>query len=364
MGSGCTSSNNTGKCFQSISSNCVKWQGEAIPALGICVNDTNTEVETIIIERLLKVIDGTGIDISNLELTCDFIKNQITNKDRDLATLLQILIDSSCTLKELIVKVQEQINIPVVYNTKCLNITTTTTEGIVQALIIAYCALQEEVNSITSQLNNTDISETINNTVGNYLSNNLNGCGVAKTGSGANTTVHFFGAVPPFCPIPYLGSLSNFNSSGLGLAGTCYENWVICNGNNGTQDMRGYGFAGAINLPGVNSATLDAKVDPTLHGNDPDYNTNVLTKKGEVKHKLTVQELPAHNHALTDPGHTHTYMGLVGISDNADDRIVMIPGTNTSSKAFTGITIAPTGSSIEHENRQPTIYGVWIMRLS
>ena len=65
-------------------------------------------------------------------------------------------------------------------------------------------------------------------------------------------------------------------------------NWALCDGTNGTPDLRdkfivGYSTSKAINTTG-GSATASGSTDATV---------------------LTTSQIPSHSHAVTDPGHSH-----------------------------------------------------------
>jgi hypothetical protein len=152
----------------------------------------------------------------------------------------------------------------------------------------------------------------------------------------------------------------------------------MTNGNPNASDLRGFGLAMATNLPGP--AGLNPRVDPVLNG-DADYATNIGSVKGEVKHKLYAAEsgLPAHNHPITDPTHTHadgTYDRLLthsgtntapGVDNN--DTTGSEPSINTSKPmkyAATGITVnnnVAADAALAHETRQPTVYVNCIQRV-
>lgn len=151
--------------------------------------------------------------------------------------------------------------------------------------------------------------------------------------------------------IPYYGSLSDFETSGLGKVDTNMKWYAICNGKNATPDLRGRFLVGAIaGVPSVGAPDLSDEVDPnnpSLPGNtNPNY--AVGDTGGESKHRLTIPELPENEIDLPNSS-------TEGQSDNADSRDVMIPATQQ--------TINVGGEGAYHENKPPYFAVVYLMRI-
>ena len=126
--------------------------------------------------------------------------------------------------------------------------------------------------------------------------------------------------------------------------------WVICNGANGTPDLR----------------------DRFVVGSGSTYATGATGGASTVT--LTSSEMPAHNHGatsvstVTDPGHTHTYKGQTGSSGSGVSSRDSENTTLTTDSATTGITVATitnvglTGGGQAHENKPPYYALAYIMK--
>ena len=168
----------------------------------------------------------------------------------------------------------------------------------------------------------------------------------------------------PYAVTGYTGPLSNFDGSGAGTGD--WDKIYLCNGSNGTPDLRGRVLVGATS--GMGGGSMSSSVDPAVSGN-PNYTLNSNFGKNEVA--LTTGELPSHTHLATvttnvnDPGHTHTANADAGSTDAPNGqnfrRDSNNVGTLSTNSNTTGITISTivqnsnVGGNESHLNYQPGI---------
>jgi len=98
--------------------------------------------------------------------------------------------------------------------------------------------------------------------------------------------------VPKGGILPYFGSMANFDATGLGLGGTPAEGWAVCNGLNGTVDMRGLVPLGATNVPSSGAGALYEGVSPGV--------TNAGDAVGNDGAIIGANNLPEHTHPYSD----------------------------------------------------------------
>ena len=123
--------------------------------------------------------------------------------------------------------------------------------------------------------------------------------------------------------------------------------WSLCDGSNGTPDLRNKFVLGATN-----------------DGSDSTYPGISVSQTGGTADAVVV----SHNHGITDPGHEHTFDShdsdggtgntLNDNSDNSNQR------TMTSSTETTGITINNEGVSGTNQNLPPFLALAYIQRTS
>ncbi len=151
--------------------------------------------------------------------------------------------------------------------------------------------------------------------------------------------------------LPYDGAFTSFNLTGLGT-GT-YAGWAICNGLNGTPDMRGRTIMGAYDVPDTGAPALAAEVDPTApYGGTNPPNLAMGGVGGEPHHVLTTPELPVHHHIV------NTNNGATGMGSGS------LPATTNTGSAGPGTDTADTGSGTAHNNLPPYLAAAWIKRIS
>lgn len=125
----------------------------------------------------------------------------------------------------------------------------------------------------------------------------------------------------------------------------------------GLDDM-GASPAGRLLSSNVTSGGGDGPTTPNATG-------------GEANHVLTVAELAAHAHTLTDPGHAHTFhystsVVAAGAGPAVVTNITTSTGSNTVTTATSTTGIASTdsqGSGTAHNNMSPFVLGSFYIKL-
>lgn len=345
-------------CAEITSDKCVKYTGVDIPSLGIKNGDTLLHVEEKITTYLVSVLDGSGVKITiEKSIICDIVKKYLpTCGDLTVVDFIKALIKAVCELKPLIDENTTDITtinnfideLEADYDVDCLNGVTSTsgTHDVLQAVIDRLCAFILDVN--VTYVRRTDLDELI----GDYLEN-------------LPAATKYYTRMVPYTVVPYYGPITDFSGTGVGSG--VWEKIYLCNGQNGTPDMRGRMPIGATTTPGT--LPMDTEVNPG--GLSPAYSLG--TKVGVNSITLSEGQMPKHTHTptiiLNDPGHSHTYTALrtsghPGGSQQNNPRLEESRSTSTNT---TGITVSPTssnsltGNNEAHSNVQPGIGLYYIM---
>lgn len=368
MGSGCSSNYKNNLPCDPVYDKCMFYTGDPVDEFGICTGDTYLEIITIILDKL-KASDET---YPLLRDKCEYIKNIIGDKDPTLLVIIEAIIIQVCSLSVDVDALKTIVNKPTfIYDLKCLTVSgQITTEKVVQAMLNDFCVLKETVESLKTEVNTIKQSTIDINTITQQVFQSITAENKISV-KYSNNKVVLSGFIMPYMPLPYIGPLSNFDSSGKGIEALGWKDWYIMNGNNGTFDYRGFSFAGATAVQGP---TLNPIVDPSVAG-DGDYGTFINDTKGTVKFKLSIAQLPAHKHTV--PPHTHDFNARIftrkWYNDDKDDApqdyIIDDVGAKTGPPYTSSGWIvnsgaqdtSNTGNNASIDNRQPTKYGTWVV---
>lgn len=93
----------------------------------------------------------------------------------------------------------------------------------------------------------------------------------------------------PGAILPYYGAMDDFTSGGLGTGPM--EGWAVCNGLNGTPDLRGMALMGATSMPSFGAPALYSGVAGVTSAGDA---------VGADEVTLEADQLPEHTHPYID----------------------------------------------------------------
>jgi microcystin-dependent protein len=319
------------------------------------------------------VLTGVGVKpVINESYICEVVSQYLPTCTEcngfTLNEILTAIIRATCDIQNQVTQNTNAIaTLNANYSIGCLTGVTASsdTHDIVQAVINELCSLDSAFTALLLTLPATYVSiANINTYIAAYL-NSQNFLELAKD------------RMIPYAAIPYFGPLSNFPATGdnfsLTGAGTGYWDKVyLCNGQNGTPDLRGRTLVGVTT--GMGGGPFSPEVDPSNPDN-PNYNIN--TTFGANKVTLGIGQIPNHNHPgsnvqIIDEGHSHDItMSKATTSNNTFKVTPTQTGTTASlvtastESNFTGITAELTiegqGGGASHNNVQPSRGSYYIM---
>lgn len=363
-------------CTEITSDKCVKYTGVDVPILGIKTGDSLSFVEQALITFLGSTLDGTGIQpVVPASDICPIVDANLDNcNPLSLNNYLVGIIKTICDLN-IQIEAIEVSNPSTVYNVGCVeNVqNTSSTSEVLQQTIVKLCEVEQSLNTFITDVTNNYVQIVDINT---YIENYLN----------TNPQQQLLNSrMVPFSSQPYFGSLSPFDASGAGIG--IWDRIFLCNGNNGTPDLRGRVPVGATDMPGQ---SMDSAVDPGNSGN-PTYNLTSLVGTNQVV--LTTAEIPSHTHigtvsAPSPETHTHQMLVKPGVMGQGgatvypdysnpggrgdSDRRSMdagVSGVGSYDAAYTElegnhthtVTIDVTGGGLGHNNYQPGMGAYYII---
>jgi len=113
-------SNISTPCTSAVSSTCVTWTGQSIPALGVVSGQSMTDTMYKVACQVVEITEG--LDLSDMDLSCLIEKTPLLPENKTVRLILQLLLDNQCSLKALIDQAGNTTDDlpPIVVNMKCL----------------------------------------------------------------------------------------------------------------------------------------------------------------------------------------------------------------------------------------------------
>lgn len=375
-----TCSNCYNGCTEIVSDRCVRYTGIDVPVLGIKTGDSLSFVEQALITFLTSTLDGTGIKIDlGTTVVCNLVQQYLpTCGDLTIVDISKALIEAACDLQEQVDAIDADLAIlNADYTIGCLTGVTASsdTHAIVQAVITKLCQVQVDLTALALNLSTNYVSVA---DIDSYIEAYLNS-------TGSSTLVS--NKMVPYSVLPYFGTLANFDGTGAGTG-----NWLkiyLCNGNNGTPDLRGRTLVGATT--GMFGGTLSSAVNFNIPGSgNPNYTLGSVTGANQIT--LDVTQIPSHTHvatattSITDNGHRHKFSDdnlsptnalradndIIPFSTSPSSALISAAGSGSgqiyeTSNEETGIAVqvnvssAVTGGGLAHANIQPSIGSYFII---
>jgi len=357
-------SNNCSNCYNGCteitSDKCVKYTGVEVPVLGIQNGDSLSYVEQSIIGFLTSTLDGTGIfPVVPQTDICPSLQAELDDcNPLSLNNYLTGIVKFLCNLEEQVIDIADPEVSTVTYDLNCISggISSpdpTSTEAVLQAVIDKVCLIAEDLANFITFVDNTYVKVSdINTYIENYIQNDPSEQLIANR-------------MVPFSIVAATGGaafLNNFNASGAGIGN--WERIYLCNGENGTPDLRGRVLVGTSD-GSMSGGAMDISVDPAQPEN-PTY--TISTTEGSNSVVLTEGQIPSHIHDVTIGPSTPTltptgwaagpYVGNSipggggfkggdnGFRQRQFNADPLPPHTHT-------VTLDPTGGGQSHSNYQP-----------
>lgn len=177
-------------------------------------------------------------------------------------------------------------------------------------------------------------SGTVDVTGGFLLDGSAGTSGQVLVSAGSGNTPTWGTGIPSGVIVMWSGSIATIPSG-----------WYLCNGSNGTPDLRNKFIIGAnADDSGVAKTNI----------------TGSATQSGGSKDAIVV----SHTHTVTDPGHNHS----TTVTDSSQGRGSSLPGVTTyvsgavTGTSTTGISINSSGSSGTNANLVPYYALAYIMK--
>jgi microcystin-dependent protein len=384
MSSNCSNCYNG--CTEIVSDRCVKYTGIDVPVLGIQTGDSLSFVEQALITFLTSTLDGTGIKIDLGDtVVCNLVQQYLpTCGDLTIVDISKALIEAACDLQAQVDAIDADLaTLNADYTIGCLTGVTASsdTHAIVQAVINKLCQVQVDLTALALDLSTNYVP--INSSPGHpgvndYIQAYLNSI---------STSTLVSNKMVPYSVLPYFGPLSNFDGSGAGIG-----DWLkiyLCNGQNGSPDLRGRTLVGTTT--GMFGGPLAPAVDFNIPGSgSPNYILGSVAGANQVS--LDIAQVPSHTHIATAVStvtpESHSHFTVANASSTPLNTINPINANNSTGgnlgyslqstlagtaslgktndvtiSVATNVSNAPIGGGLGHANIQPSIGSYFIIYL-
>jgi len=162
-------------CPDALSSKCVTWNGPSIPCLDICHDEVLTDVVWAIADKVCKI--AHDIDLSTLDIHCLLDLCTSCPEEKTIKTIIQLLLDNQCKLKELIddIVLNPEVDVTLNVNLRCLKVFDDFGNEIpqdfnqtIQSIINELCnhktrieTLEAEVIDLQNQIDDIDVTPLV-----------------------------------------------------------------------------------------------------------------------------------------------------------------------------------------------------------
>lgn len=255
--------------------------------------DKVTKVLENIIEEIKRVEEETTFNLNELEYLCD--SNLFNLTETTLQDIVTAIYKDLCEIKN---QVEEAVSfwyssIDYPFITGELDFGVVNTNGeLIQAIIDSILTVKDEVESIIipepEEQDNSALGNFIENKIYEVLNKALTSCSnsIRVTGEGKDRKYNILHTAPDRTILFGSYPLLWFDSNGVGKKEYGMCDWYLADGRNGTDDMRGFIPIGATSLGNNRPLSDKANDTPTVSG----------STQGEKEVKLSVENIPTHNH--------------------------------------------------------------------
>src|SRR5690348_5994120 len=82
-------------------SNEISWQGDSFPSLDVCIGDSLTYVENIVLTKIQDLLKGRGVILEDLTISdCEYLEELLGIQEKNLLNILKIYKQAICEIKD------------------------------------------------------------------------------------------------------------------------------------------------------------------------------------------------------------------------------------------------------------------------